>query len=239
MGLSWAKWDPEPGVGFDPQPILMTAPVPAWDDDKILFPVVHHDASLDHLSLLYTGEGTLCPGDQCVGGAHLPTTPGDAIRLPSLNPTFFHSQHADRWDSLLVYSSDWTEDAGVVTFPYSGGYEDLSVPGEQVVQIGTATNVTPTVTLSAPSDPHAMAPADPVTFTGVVTDTMSLDQLVILVTTDADPSVILVGAPDASGDFWVAAPGNTFPAVAQVVRVSVYDEGGLGASTSLVLDVQP
>jgi len=235
-GYTWEKWDPEPGVGHDPEPILLQGAAGEWDEAMVGFPTLVDTGA--ERTLLYAGSAGA--GWQ-VGAAHLPFGVTDGVaRLEDLNPVLGPSSQADRWDSLEVYPGDWFEDAGTVSLYYTGGREDLGFDGEEVVSIGRAVNQIPSMTLTEPTDPHTMAPGDEVTFAGTVGDSEALDELLVVVSSELDPGLVLTTTADAAGDFSVTAPAGTFAAGGPyLVSILVYDAGGLADGTTVVFEVVP
>jgi hypothetical protein len=235
-GYVWQKWDPEPGVGHDPQPLLLDGDAADWDGAMVGFPTLLDTGTAR--SLLYAGSDG---AGWRVGAAHLPFEITDGVtKLADLSPVLEPATQADRWDSLEVYPGDGWVDGGVVSLFYTGGREDLGFDGEEVVSIGLATNDVPWMTLTEPVQPHTMAEADEVTFSGTVGDSDALDELLVVVSSELDPGVMLTTLADVNGDFAVTAPAGTFAAGGPyVVRVTVYDAGGLADETSVAFEVSP
>ncbi len=238
QGYTWTKWDPEPGVGFDPEPLVLTGDPGAWDDDAIASPVWIGRGGAE--TLLYAGRST---GEYAAGVASAPFGPGERVtKLDDLAPVLAASTMAGRWDDLTVQPGEWIEDGGVVTLLYGGATEDLAFDGGEIVQIGAATNEPPTLTVTQPvSDPHVFATGDPVVFAGTAGDSQALDELTVVIESHADEAVLLTTVADAAGDWTVTAPSGTFvdaPAP-YLVTVTVVDAGGLAAATSISFDVSP
>jgi len=239
LGYTWDKWDPEPGVGFDPEPVLLAGAKGAWDDDKVGFPMWLRGGGGAE-AVLYAGRSG---GSYEAGVAHAPFGADAGLdKLDDLNPVFSASTATGRWDDVQIIAGDALEDAGVTTLLYTGTTVDKTVDGGEVAQIGAAVSETPTITLTQPAaDPHVMNTADPVVFSGTVTDSQLLDELMVVISSFADDGVLLTTLADAAGDWTVTAPGGTFvdaPAP-YLVTISVYDAGGLSVMTTLSLDVSP
>ncbi|MDP7112130.1 MAG: hypothetical protein QGH45_09205, partial [Myxococcota bacterium] len=77
----------------------------------------------------------------------------------------------------------------------------------------------------------------PVTFEGNANDSEALDTLYVVISSSADDTILLSTFADGAGDWSITAPGGTFPAGQQTAVITVYDEGGIAASTTIVLDV--
>lgn len=139
-------------------------------------------------------------------------------------------------------AGDWLLDGGRHWMLYAGATEDLSFDGGQVVSLGSAVNDEPSLTLVEPAaDPTVISTADAVDFTGTAWDSGLLDELLLVITSEEDPDLLLTATVDLAGEFAVTAPGGTFLAGAApyIVTVTVIDNGGLALSTSIVFDVSP
>jgi len=241
-GESWTRYDSAPGVGEDPEPILMPGGTGDFDENLILFPLIYENDTGDEPieALMYTGFDS--SNHRSDGVAHIPWSRAEATKLDDLNPAFEVSRHADRWDADGIYGTDWYYDVANDEFwyLYAGWYNDGGFDGGQVVQIGRAINTAPTITLTAPADGLVMNSGDAVDFTGTVDDIDGPeDWLYVVISSDQDPGVFLTGYADGAGNFVVTAPGGTFtPSTIHTCRVAVYDEGGLATATSVQLNVQ-
>ena len=235
-GYTWEKWDPEPGVGDAPQPLLTAGEAGAWDEMMVAFPVVVDTGTAQ--TLLFAGSDG---SGWRTGAAHLPFGLTEGVsRLVDLNPVLDVSSQAGRWDDTEVYPDDVWEDGGVFTLFYSGARTDAAFDGERVFSIGQATNQAPTIGLDGPIDPVTIAQGDELTFGGIVSDTDALDELLIVVASEVDGDVMLTSTADVDGNFSVVAPGGTFDEGGPyAVTVTVYDAGGLGDQTSVSLEVTP
>ena len=93
------------------------------------------------------------------------------------------------------------------------------------------------------ADPVVINSGDAVVFAGTATDSevLALDELLVVITSEEDATVQLFGAVDPSGDFSVTAPAGTFVDAADpyLVRVTVVDQGGLTAESTLQFEVSP
>ena len=233
-GYTFTKHDPDPGVGLDPQPILERGGVGEMDEMAVVYPMLVRNGNTE--MLWYSGaDGAF---ELSFAVAHIPFGVAEASKLYDVGPTFGRSSQPGRWDDTLTYVTDSYEDNGEFVLFYSGFYDDLSFDGDQVAQIGRAVNTVPAITLTEPAqDPHAMTTGDAVTFAGTASDSEALDELVVVISSEADPALQLVGVCDAAGDWSVTAPGGTFIAGEYDVVITLYDAGGLADSTTLVLQV--
>ena len=232
-GYSWTKWDSAPGVDYDPEPLFLEGDPGEWDETTVSYPVAITDGTTDWV--LHTGKGN---GIRSSGVVHTPFAITGADKLSDISPAFEAATQATRWDYEDVYATDAVVDAGEFGYFYSGTYSDAAYNGGIVTWIGTATNTQPELTLDLPAaDPHSMATTDPVTFEGGSNDSEALDTLYVVISSSADSSILLSTFADGAGDWSITAPGSTFPAGQQTVVITVYDEGGVAASTSIVLDV--
>lgn len=236
LGYTWDKWDPEPGVGFDPQPLIVRGDPGDWDDNEIAFPVWLTSGAAE--GLLYAGKST---GQYAAGVAHAPFGPESGL-TKLVAPIFAASAVAGRWDDKLIQPSEWFQVGSLYTLLYSGSTENPGFDGEDVAQIGAATNEAPAITVAQPAaDPYLFDTADPVVFSGTVTDSQALDELTIVIQSFADDAVLLTTLADAAGTWTVTAPGGTFvdaPAP-YLVSVAVLDAGGLADVTTISFDVSP
>ncbi len=237
-GYTWTKWDPAPGEGMDPEPLLIPGGVGDWDELD-----VGHPAWIDTDALRMLVYGGDSAAGWASGVAHAPFgLQGPSSKLDSLSPVLAASTQAGRWDALHAVVGDGWEDGGQVSVFYAGAMEDASVPGGEVVQIGRLVGERPDVLLTEPAaDPHAMTTADAVTFAGWLLDEGPLDEVLLVISSEIDDGVQLTGYADPTGDFSVEAPGGTFvdDPSPYVVTVSAYDAGGLAGVTSVTLDVSP
>ena len=238
LGYTWDKWDPAPGAGLDPQPVLTTGLPGAWDQDAVGFPVWLGQVGVD--GMLYGGDG----GDGWrSGAAHAPWGAEGAVdKLGDLGEVLGPSFQTGRWDSRAAFVSDVREDAGEVTVFYTGSVEDAAAPSGELAHIGRAMGWAPDMVLLEPAaDPHAMATGDSLTIAGTVTDDGPLDELLVVISSAMDATVGLAAHADAGGAFEVVAPGGTFvdDPSPYLVSVSAYDAGGLAAVTSVTLEVSP
>ena len=233
LGYTWTKWDPEPGVGDDPQPLITTGEAGDWDEVSVNHPMTPDEGG----TLLYAGSDLT--GSQ-VGAVHMPSGPqGVVTRLDDLNPVFGPAASAGRWDDVEVVADDVWEDGGVVSLLYSGAREDLTVDGEAVVSLGVATNEAPLVTLTGPTEPHVMSTTDEVTVIGTVSDTDALDEIYLVVTSPTQPDLAQTGLADTNGDYSVVVSASTFDVGVHTVTVTAYDAGGLSDFTTVGLVVTP
>jgi len=233
LGYTWAKWDPEPGVGDDPQPLFTVGESGDWDELAVGSPMTPDAGG----TLLYAGTDA---GGSRVGAAHMPFGPqGTVTKLEALNPVFGPASTAGRWDDIEVWPDDVWDDGGVVSLFYSGSREDLGVDGEAVVSLGVATGEAPLVTLTEPVDSFVMSEADEVTFGGTVSDTDALDEIHVAVTSSSQTDLLLTTLADANGDFSATAPASTFDVGVHTVTITAHDAGGLASVTSVALIVTP
>jgi len=236
-GASWTRWDPEPGVGQDPQAVVQLGDVGDWDEGDVGAPLLLESGTA--ASVVYEGSD----GAATALGAALATALHDGVLAKTdddLGLVLEAAAQAGRWDDLQVSAGDWQSDAGQYWMLYGGATEDLAFDGGQVVSLGRAVNDEPSLTLVEPSaDPNVINTGDAVDFVGSATDTGLLDQLLVVITSEEDPNLLLTAAVDSAGDFAVTAPGGTFVDAANpyLVTVTVIDNGGLALSTSIVFDV--
>ena len=235
LGYTWAKWDPEPGEGMDPEPLLIPGGPGEWDGLDVGQPL-WLESSGDG-ALLYAGDSA---AGWATGIAHTPFGVGGAVtRIGDLAPVFGPSTQAGRWDDTAAIFGGGMEDGGVVEVFYTGVRQD---PGGDIAQIGRAVGEVPDVLLSEPSaDPHVMNAGDAVTFSGWVFDEGPLDELLMVISSATDDELLLTAYAEANGDFSLEAPAGTFidDPSPYVVTVSAYDAGGLAGVTSVTLDVSP
>ncbi len=236
-GYSWTKWDPSPGEGMDPEPLLIPGEPDQWDELELGWPLWLETGTGGEL--LYGGRSH---AGWASGVAHAPFGPAAGVtRLDDIGAILAAATQAGRWDDARALAGDGREDGGQIEVFYSGTRVDGAVPGGEVTQIGRTVAERPDVLLSTPSDPHAMTTADAVTFAGFALDDGPLEELLMVVSSERDEGVLLTGYCDANGDFEIEAPAGTFvddPAP-YVVTVSAYDGGGLAGVISVTLDVSP
>ncbi len=232
-GYSWTKWDSAPGVDYDPEPLFLEGDPGEWDETTVSYPVAVTDGTTDWV--LHTGKGN---NIRSTGVVHTPFAVTGATKLSDISPAFEAATQAARWDYEDVYATEAVFDGGEFNYFYSGTYTDAAYDGSIVTWIGRATNTQPELTLTLPAaDPHSMATSDPVTFEGNANDSEALDTLYVVISSSADDTILLSTFADGAGDWSITAPGGTFPAGQQTAVITVYDEGGIAASTTIVLDV--
>ncbi len=236
-GYTWTKWDPAPGEGMDPEPLLIPGGPGEWDSLAL-----GHPLWLDTGSggvLLYGGLGD---DGWASGVAHAPFGPaGGATRLDGVGAVLTAASLAGRWDDAGARAGAGREDGGTVEVFYGGTRVDGGVPLGEVTQVGRVVAERPDVLLSAPSDPHAMTTGDAVTFSGFALDDGPLDELLIVIASERDDAVMVTAYCDEGGDFSIEVPAGTFvdDPSPYLVTVSAYDAAGLAAVTSVTLDVSP
>jgi len=234
-GYVFTKYDPAPGVGDDPQPMFTRGGSGDWDEASLGYPIPFSDGGTT--MMLHSGRSA--GGVRAVGAVHAPFGLDEPLeKLYDISPVFTTAVDPARWDYVDTYATDVRIDAGYVQLFYTGAYSDPSFDGGQVAHVGRATNVQPLITLTAPAQqPYAMLTTDEVTFAGTVADSELLDSLYVVVSSSVDDSVFLSTTADADGNWSITAPASTFITGLYAVTVTVYDEAGIGDSTSSLLEV--
>ena len=235
QGYTWTKWDPAPGEGMDPEPLVIPGDPGAWDELDVAHPYWLETGGAGVLT--YGGSSS---SGWATGVLHTPFgVEGGRTRLDEIGPVLAPATQAGRWDDAAAVVGASREDGGQVEVFYTAVRED---PGGDVTQVGRAVGERPDILVNEPAaDPHVMSTADAVTFAGWVLDEGPLDELLVVISSEGDDDVLLTTYAEANGDFTVEAPGGTFVDAPSpyVVTLSVYDVGGLAGVTSVTLDVSP